>query len=142
MSEVAKYFFAVSIMVEEMFSISEDLSGLMKMSMGGGLAVSSSTLLLSSFSIALLGKRHSREFIPALMAVLCVEEITLKAASISSDEASASGPVIGVSSGIGSKPVGHTFILNELPHFCFESPGQSMEHSELQVMVFGWESPQ
>ena len=44
-------------------------------------------------------------------------EITSKAASISSGEASAPGPVIGVSSGIGSRPVGQTFILDGPPHF-------------------------
>ena len=135
-----KYFFAVSIIVEEIFLISEDLSGLTKMSIGGGLALSTSAVLLSL--AALLGKRHSLEFIPALMAALCMEEITLKAASISSGEASALGPVIGVSLGIGSRLVGHTFILHEFPHFCSGSPGQSVEHSELHVIVVGWESPQ
>ena len=125
-----------------MFSSSEDLSGLTKMSMGGGLAASFSIALVTSFLVALLGKRHCLEFIPALMFALWVDEITLKAASISSGEASASGPVIGVSLGIASRFVGHTFILNEPPHFCSESPGQSIEHSEVQVIVVGWESPQ
>ena len=144
MSEVWKYFFAVFIMVAEMFFNSEDLPGLMKISMGGAdVAVSSSEPLFSSNLISsLLGKRHSLETSPACMASLCAEDIALKAASISSGDASAPGPVIGLSRGLLSRGVGQTFIMLTPPHFCPESPGQSKEHSEVQVMVVGWESPQ
>ena len=141
MSEVWKYFFAVSIMVAEMFFNSEDLSGLMKISMGGAeVAVSSSDSLFSSNLIS--GKRHSLELSPACMASLCAEDITLKAASISSGDASAFGPVIGLSRLLFSRGVGHTFIMLTPPHLCSESPGQSKEHSEVQVMAVGCESPQ